>query len=161
MSLLKGANVASTFPPYSVTSLIAYKISRKPSPFACDRFPCIWSPLAERFPRKRSPFAGFSLYSVTQPPRIQSPEPWCFPVFSHRVTRKESPSNPETLVLPAFPRSVNVFKGFKSSKESLNAMEICPKGPKPKTMFPRKPSPFRAPNEFPYPVTFLRFHKFT
>jgi hypothetical protein len=161
MSLLKGANVVRTFSLYLVTLLIAYKIPRKRSPIARDRFPCIWSPFAIGFPRKRSPLAAVSLYSVTQPPRIQSPSPCCFPVFSHRVPRKESPSNPEMLAQPGFPRPLNVFKGFKASKESLNAMEICPKGQKPKTTFSRKQSPFRQPKEFPYPVTFLHFHKST
>ena len=143
MSLMKGANILRTFSHDSVTAPITADIPWIQSPFACDRFSCIWSPFAVRFPRKRSPLVDISLYSVTLPPRIQSPEPRCFPVFSHRVTRKESPSNPESLVLPVFVRSLNVFKGFKASKEPLNAMELCPKGRKSKIVFPRKQSPFR------------------
>lgn len=161
MSLLKGANVVRTFSLYLVTLFIAYKVPRKPSLTAHERFPCIQSPFVIWFPRERSPLVAVSLYSVTQPPHIQSPSPCCFPVFSHRVTRKESPSNRETLAQSAFPRPLNVFKGFKTSKESLNSMEICPKGHKPKTPFPRKQSPFLQLREFPYSVTFMYFHKST
>jgi hypothetical protein len=41
-----------------------------------------------------------------------------------------------SLVLQAFPRTLKVFKGFKTSKESLKVIEVCPRRPKHKNYFP-------------------------